>query len=471
MCVARVRTLDEPQDASWSRIAADLWPDGLHQMWSCSTKETGCQYQLRDELQLNNFIYGEDERDWLRHNAHTFCDWDRERRPQAGDWVPIDPKYKPRPGSMAIHLEDVEHVAGPGCRYPGGYIGKRISVAEMQGCNVVQCLVPKREDWKPAVDDYPFEKDSAHFLSGIRAGLCGRDSTVVVNPIRHGVTEMSHKCPILDPFDFTTDEIPFHPWCFGTWMKLTCSRLGYVPVDDLVKFLESQGTLPFQPVQHHFEGADRSWVYNPGEEWQAANPFYAPKLRNLMERAMDVPSTFTLHDGVFQRTPPKASSDIFSLLPAELRHLVLQYLPSKDIASLRLASRTFHQLPVSLFYRLLIEDMPWLWEIWSDDPPYFWATVTEKNLQDHEKEGIDVHDPYRQGGTTRCVISHTIDVEKHLEQWTYPKPSRYKTNWFTLYCDIKKNWHELKGLRNRKRIWGFQTQLLDLMNWSKDLRT
>jgi hypothetical protein len=108
--------------------------------------------------------------------------------------------------------------------------------------------------------------------------------------------------------------------------------------------------------------------------------------------------------------------------------------------------------------------MPWLWEVWSDDPPYFWATVTEKDLKDHEKEGIDIDMPNVLDMDVRLVISHTIDVKEHLAHWTYPKPPRYRTNWFMLYRDIKNNWSNLKGLRNRKRIWEFQTQLLDLMN-------
>jgi hypothetical protein len=46
--------------------------------------------------------------------------------------------------------------------------------------------------------------------------------------------------------------------------------------------------------------------------------------------------------------------------------------------------------------------------------------------------------------------------------WTSDR--RYRTNWFVLYRNIKKNWNDLKGLRNRKRIWEFQTQLLELIN-------
>ena len=42
--------------------------------------------------------------------------------------------------------------------------------------------------------------------------------------------------------------------------------------------------------------------------------------------------------------------------------MIIDYLPSEDIASLRLTSPAFRQLPIILFRRLLIEDMPWFWE-------------------------------------------------------------------------------------------------------------
>ncbi|KAL2787519.1 hypothetical protein BJX66DRAFT_310765, partial [Aspergillus keveii] len=108
--------------------------------------------------------------------------------------------------------------------------------------------------------------------------------------------------------------------------------------------------------------------------------------------------------------------------------------------------------------------MPWLWEIWSDDLPYFWATVTEQDFRDHEIKGYDVPTDIPYDMIVRMVKSHKLAVEKHLEPWIYPKPLRYRTNWFVLYRNIKKNWNDLKGLRSRKRIWEFQTRLLELIN-------
>jgi hypothetical protein len=215
-------------------------------------------------------------------------------------------------------------------------------------------------------------------------------------------------------------------------MRLTHLQLGYVPVDDLIKFFSSRETQLFQLIEDHFLGLNIKWVHKRGEEWMAANPFYVPQLRPFVEEAMDMSPSFTPHDGAFRMlTTAPTQPDVFARLPSDIRNLVLQYLPAHDIASLRGASRTFHQLPVSLWYRLIREEMPWLWEVWSTDPPYFWATVTEQELQDHEKEGTWVDDwqfseLYER--PTRLVLSHTIDVQKHVETWTLPQPQRHRTN-------------------------------------------
>lgn len=43
--------------------------------------------------------------------------------------------------------------------------------------------------------------------------------------------------------------------------------------------------------------------------------------------------------------------------------MILDYLGSKDIAKLRLATPVFRQLPTVLFRTLLLENMPWLSEV------------------------------------------------------------------------------------------------------------
>ena len=54
-------------------------------------------------------------------------------------------------------------------------------------------------------------------------------------------------------------------------------------------------------------------------------------------------------------------------LATEILSMVVEYLSSKDIANLRLTTRTVRQLRDILFRRLLLEYMPWMWE--AEDVP------------------------------------------------------------------------------------------------------
>lgn len=99
-----------------------------------------------------------------------------------------------------------------------------------------------------------------------------------------------------------------------------------------------------------------------------------------------------------------AKPDLLRSLPAEIAALLLSYLGSKDIANLRLVSPSFRQLPTILFKRLLLEDMPWMWE-------------------------------------ARDLPLAEID-------------------WHALYVELKSGSADLKGLRNRKRIWLYLEEVI-----------
>ncbi|CEL00786.1 hypothetical protein ASPCAL00382 [Aspergillus calidoustus] len=380
--IARVRTLDEAEDASWPTYGpgANSWPTGEPQLWPCSTKNTGCMFYVGHRL-LNSEFCREDQPPEIY--CHHFIEWPKDALPEKGDWLSFDPNTKPAPGRVAIYLEDIEHVAGPGCRFPGAFSGNQITVEEMRGCQTVQCLVPKVDDWEPAVDDHDFEKDSKYFLSGIATRACSRVEAISANPVRHEIDEIEARCPVIDEFDVDYDHLPFHPWCFGTWIQLTKLRLGAVVVDGLVEFFRDLNAQSIQPLCHHFRVLScNTYAHNPGDEYLAANPFYVPRLRDFLVEAMNVSSLFTPHDSPFCNSAiSSTSSDVFACLSADLRLLILQHLAASEIASLRQASRTFYHLPVSLWYRLLREEMPWLWELWTDDAPYFWATVTERTSE------------------------------------------------------------------------------------------
>jgi hypothetical protein len=153
------------------------------------------------------------------------------------------------------------------------------------------------------------------------------------------------------------------------------------------------------------------------------NPFSVSELRPLFERATTIDLSFSVDDTPFE-IRRDTTRDCFSRLPQELLLSLLEHLRPGDIASLRLASRSFDYIPIFFWYRLLRRDMPWIWEVWSDEPPYFWATVTYDDIRQNEKEGY-VPEP---GSKARIVLSHSIDVDKHLVEWTLPKPPLDKTN-------------------------------------------
>jgi hypothetical protein len=98
------------------------------------------------------------------------------------------------------------------------------------------------------------------------------------------------------------------------------------------------------------------------------------------------------------------SSDPFVKMPHELLHIILKHLSSEDIANLRLVTRAYTELPVVLFRDRLLEDMPSLWEM--NDLP----------------------------------------------------AGEY--DWCRMYNMVKHCWLQLKGLKNRKRVWKDITEIM-----------
>ena len=156
-------------------------------------------------------------------------------------------------------------------------------------------------------------------------------------------------------------------------------------------------------------GNEQFWEHEPGCEYLVANPIDIPGLSQLLEppvHGAGQKTTFSASKGPndsqteVHRTPlstPNEGKDPFYPLSAEITSMILDHLGSKDIANLRLATPVFRQLPTILFRRLLLEDMPWLYEV----------------------KDLDVAE---------------ID-------------------WYSFYCTLKSSWKDLKGLRNRRRIW------------------
>jgi hypothetical protein len=108
--------------------------------------------------------------------------------------------------------------------------------------------------------------------------------------------------------------------------------------------------------------------------------------------------------------------------------MILSQLSSRDIGSLRLASRSFRQLPKQLFFRLIQDELPWFWEF------------DELKAADDEfwKRFYSDQDP-----------------ESSSERIKRSKEGNFTTdvNWLEVYkklCSLKKG---TLGVRNRARIW------------------
>ena len=164
-------------------------------------------------------------------------------------------------------------------------------------------------------------------------------------------------------------------------------------------------------------GSEVCWKHEPGCEYLAANPINIPGLQPLLEPpgssasrrvvsgSSDGPHDIQMEDLRTPSFPPDAAQDIFSVLPPEITSIILDCLGLKDIANLRLATPVFRQLPNILLRRLFREEMPWLFEV-----------------QELDMAGVD---------------------------------------WYELYCRCRIGCQNLKGLRNRKRIWRDVEGILD----------
>ena len=142
--IARLRRADEPKEAGWD-------PTGFDYVEVCESDE--------DDTGMS-----------------VLC--------HEGSGCTVSDRGGDRPG---------EHLAGHGCGSNRGYAGHRISLAEMKGCRVAQCLVKKDANWMPEDDDQDFELEGDYFLSGISDSLpdcSARD----IKYIRHGVEGSSIVC-------------------------------------------------------------------------------------------------------------------------------------------------------------------------------------------------------------------------------------------------------------------------------------
>ncbi|KAM0351720.1 hypothetical protein ACHAPU_002232 [Fusarium lateritium] len=357
--------------------------------------------------------------------------------------------YEDASGDWDNTPEDWEHIASPECEQDKAYNGHHISAEAMRGCRTFQCLVRKPKDWHPAPDDEAFEAQGHFFLSGLGDHMPSRDmSCPNVFPERHGVSEPNAENCIWEPEYADEHAIPFHPACLEIFKRASLHRYGTVDIECLTQWWLLEATdEDFDAFPRHEDvksAKEQWWLHIKGHEYLAANPCFIPGLKSLLS------STQFPHQTQLKITSTAVVSntilpDVFLRLPAEIRLLLLLQLSYKDIANLRLASRTFLHLPQSLFHQITMRDTPWLYEAWSSLPISFWATTTEKEAREigvaelRNRNRVSGH----QAATSTAILSRT------------------ETDWNYLQIQITDSWKKLPGLKNRRRIWNDCQEILN----------
>lgn len=269
---------------------------------------------------------------------------------------------------------------------------------------------------------------------------------------------------------------------------------GQVDIDTLVRLRNLTWVKPSEfPVKRHpdvLRGLNEQyWFHEIGSEYLAANPVFVPALKPILAGAVSSDPGFSIQQSAFSTRSHQSCNaasfsrvdDPFQHLPNEIIHHLFELLDSSDIAAVRLSSRAFEQLPISLWHGLVVREMPWLYEAWSPDPtPYQWAMESARDWYWRQK----AEDQFQ-----RETLELRWEIEQYmpeaLSQWMADEPAfewtteceekevlrelkpvalpRERTNWYKLYADIIANWDKLKGLQNRKRIWQDILQILDKM--------
>ncbi|XEV03491.1 hypothetical protein FSHL1_008778 [Fusarium sambucinum] len=365
-----------------------------------------------------------------------------------GDLPPNEQiKYSPsevRESEMIERMLDndhFEHVAGPTCRQIDGYNGHRISAEEMKGCKTFQCLMYKSQDWQQQSDDQDFEVKGNYFLTGLGDEMNSRNTNwPYVFPARHGTTSLQVEYNDENVINADQYGMPFHPTCLEIFKRASLHRYGVVDMKALTLWWtrEHSHSLAYYrfPREQAVKAALKEgwWHHEPGNEYLAANPCFIPGFQSLLQSCQGLNSSgpeVTISTAI---STEEMNSNPFSKLSTEILHHVLLYLDFKDLASLRLTSRLFLQVPNFILYHLTVRHTPWIYEAWSSLPLSFWATTTEEEL---EQEWESTSNFER--------VSHPAMPVNQLD--------RVGTNWLYLHAELYRNRDKLRGLRNRRRIW------------------
>ncbi|KAH7007386.1 hypothetical protein EDB80DRAFT_457265 [Ilyonectria destructans] len=400
---------------------------------------------------------------------------------------------------------EYEHIAGPTCQHLGGYHGDKISAAEMRGCTTIQCLIAKPDDRQPLRDDLAFEQVSAYHLTGLAEDITSGGKVEFSPPPRHWVYDIvagNDTNPTQNGYGAPQFGAAFHPTCFELFMIASRKSLGYVDADGLVNlwkhYCESidTGENFCERDQDVGKAFGKEWTHYTEDEYLAANPIFIPGFREMCETTISSDEGFNVQQSAFKprrrSQEPSSSNDPFLSLPSRLIPKIASYLTNDEISALRLSSHAFEQLPISLWHQLLVDEFPFIYEAWCDNArPNSWVfpgaayvmptgLEEEDSEQQHNRE-VDIIRPYGQTALPEWNVyqlAHALfressvynDGIRHRATMPWePRGLPYdRTNWHKLFRDVTSNWKELKGLRNRARIWNDCVKIVDKIKQTRD---
>lgn len=197
------------------------------------------------------------------------------------------------------------------------------------------------------------------------------------------------------------------------------------------------------------------WDWIIGTEWLLANPVKIPNMQDLLSRCL---RTESYSAAVFRESDRATMSDPFRELPPELKALIVQYLNRQSTANLRLASRSFGQLPQTYFRFLIKHEMPWLWEIVDDpsaDTKYDWYKLFSA-IHSSENAGLlwdEMDQKYwdwfkEVTATAYDSFDEAASAYARAEIWVDECTRKMESGEWPAREEPG-----LRGLRNRKRIW------------------
>ncbi|KAH9215998.1 hypothetical protein DL95DRAFT_363708 [Leptodontidium sp. 2 PMI_412] len=332
-----------------------------------------------------------------------------------------------------------QHLAGPGCTFLGGYNGRRIAEGEMRGVNRVRYVLRKPRDHEESEEedekgDRDGDEESEFFVSA---------ETIDV-PIEHGNGELSEHLYGIPSTEFVgrnypisgyrgEDDvaIPVHDACWKIFERVSMKKLGRVDLDGFVALW--------------WREASANPVNIPGFKLVMRGVYEETPRGDGAFVARDSSGPLSKRGGSVVIRRRQNDTDPFVGLPTELKNKILARLSPRDIANLRLASRSFRQLPKQIFKQFIMEEFPWFWEIdevRADVEAHYQKSFTEEYGEDLDLlEGV-------------IPPAWFAFVKERMEG----KPM--DINWYRVYKQLKVMEKGSLGLRNRARIWSVAEEVV-----------